>query len=635
VRVERIPWKWRRFCWLLSALLSLHCTGSGGPGGETAPPAGRGAGTLARDAAGGGPPAGLDPLPEEELARIAEEVAGLSPLASHLSRRYAEDLDGLRERRCIRVLTTLSKTHFFLDGGRPFGFEYSLLNEYEKYLNRGRGRHEPRIVLEYVPVARDRLIPLLVSGYGDMAAAGLVITPLREKRVDFTLPYLTHVDEVVVANRSVRGLHRLEDLSGREIFVRPSSSHWGAIENLNESFRAEGLPPVELRRADESLETEDILEMVNAGVVSLTVADRQTAVLWRDVFGDLKVYPDLAVRKGGKIAWAVRKNSPGLRASLNGFLRTHGEGTLLGNIYLRRYFQRNRWIRNPFDREAAARREHCQSLIRTYAERYGFDWLLILALAYQESRLDHQTVSPAGPRGIMQICPGTASDENVDVQDIHVLENNIHAGVKYLAFLRDRYFSGGEMEEKDRIRFSLAAYNAGPGRVLQARERASEMGFDPNRWFRNVELAALELIGQGTVQYVSNINKYYLLFRFNEENEERKRSLKGAPPPVSPRDAAPGRGEDLALGPRRGGQPARISPRAGPAAGPGPVSTRGRQRCPPRAPCGSSPRCPGARAPAPPSPAPPGRRPPRGRPGCPAPRCSPPSPCPRSPGPAG
>jgi membrane-bound lytic murein transglycosylase MltF len=339
---------------------------------------------------------------------------------------------------------------------------------------------------------------------------------------------------VVVANRQVQGLHTLEDLSGREIFVRPSSSYWGALEKLNHRFHDKGLPPVKIRKADESLETEDILEMVNAGAVPLTVADSQVALLWESVFDNLTVYEDLAIRTGGKIAWAVRKNNPELKASLNAFLKTHRKGTLLGNIYLRRYFENNKWIRNPFKKKVMERRERYRSLIKKYADMYAFDWLLILAQAYQESRLKHHTVSPFGAQGIMQVRPSTASDHNVDIREINQLENNIHAGVKYLAFLRDRYFSDEDVEEKDGIRFALAAYNAGPRNILRTRNRAEALGLDRNKWFRNVEIAALQQIGQEPVQYVSNINKYYLLFKFNEKNEKRKRTIKEMSPPAAP-----------------------------------------------------------------------------------------------------
>ena len=149
-----------------------------------------------------------------------------------------------------------------------------------------------------------------------------------------------------------------------------------------------------------------------------------------------------------------------------------------------------------------------------------------MAIAYQESGLDNSKKSHTGAVGIMQVRPSTAADKNVNIQDVHVLENNVHAGVKYLAFLRDRYFQEEMTNERNRIRFSLAAYNAGPQKIRRARRLTQEMELDRYRWFRNVEMATLRTVGQETVQYVSNINKYYVLFKLYEETEKLRESSK-------------------------------------------------------------------------------------------------------------
>jgi membrane-bound lytic murein transglycosylase MltF len=209
----------------------------------------------------------------------------------------------------------------------------------------------------------------------------------------------------------------------------------------------------------------------------------------------------------------VRKNNPQLKKSLNRFLRTHKKGTLLGNIYFRRYYENARQLKDPTTSAHRKKVGTYESMIRKYADRYGFDWLLILALAFQESGLNPSRVSRAGAVGIMQIRPATAKDPHVGIADVRDVENNIHAGVKYLAFLRDRYFSAEEIRPRDRIRLALAAYNAGPARIRKVRLQAKRMGLDPDKWFRNVELAALQSIGQETVRYVSNINKYYVLYQ--------------------------------------------------------------------------------------------------------------------------
>ncbi len=448
-----------------------------------------------------------------ESAEKAKASERSLPLDAHMTESYTDDLPGLLQKRYIRVLTTLNRTNFFVSDGHLVGFEYSLLKGYEKFLNSDIHKKNLQVVLEFIPVARDELIPKLKNGYGDIAAAGLTITPRRQKRVDFTDPYLRGVSEVVVTRAKGSPLKDIRDLSGKRVAVRKSSSYYQSLKRVNDEFREQDLDPVEIVALSEELETEDILEMVNSGALEITVADGHIAEAWKEVLENIAVHEDLQLRKGGEIAWMVRKDNPKLKKSLNRFLHTHKEGTLLGNIYFRRHYKNADALRDPTDLENWDKLRKYENIIRKYADKYDFDWLLILALAFQESGLDNSKRSHAGAVGVMQIRPSTAGDPNVGIEDISEVENNIHAGVKYLDFLRDRYFSAEDIRPRDRVRLALAAYNAGPARIRRVRALAEEMGLDPNKWFRNVELAALRDIGQETVRYVSNINKYYVLYQ--------------------------------------------------------------------------------------------------------------------------
>jgi len=456
----------------------------------------------------------------------AQEADGGHPLDAHLTESYFADLDGLLERRYIRVLTTYNRTNFFLAGGRLRGFEYDLIKEYQKELNREATRRELQVVFEFIPVARDRLIPDLIAGYGDIAASGLTVTPRRSAQVAFTDPYVTGVDEVLVMNAEAPPVEALSGLSGQALFVRPSSSYYESLQNLNRKLRGQKKPPVRIVEADENLETEDILELVNSGAIARTICDSHLAKAWSKVFADIRIFPDIAVRRGGRIAWAVRRESPELKASLNRFIGAHRKGTLLGNIYFTRYYEKKKWIKNPLGVPAGKRSEAIIPLFKEFAGRYGFDWRLVAAMAYQESGFDQSKVSSRGAVGIMQIRPQTAADPKVGIPNVGTVENNIHAAVKYMAFLRDHYYADSAIRPRDRVRFSLAAYNAGPTRIRRARKRAVEMRLDPDRWFRNVEMAMLRIVGQETVRYVSNINKYYVVYRNAFERVERRETAK-------------------------------------------------------------------------------------------------------------
>jgi len=181
---------------------------------------------------------------------------------------------------------------------------------------------------------------------------------------------------------------------------------------------------------------------------------------------------------------------------------------------------------NVWSEEGRRKYETSIDIIRKYAKQYNFDWLMIMAQGYQESRLDHTKKSKAGAVGIMQVLPTTAADPNVGIKDIQEINNNVHAGVKYLRFLRSRYFEAAEISPFDRVLFSFAAYNAGPGNIAKARKKAKAMGFDPNQWFGHVEVVAARSISREPVIYVRNILKYFISYKLLEEIRLKKKESK-------------------------------------------------------------------------------------------------------------
>ncbi|MBW2063895.1 MAG: transporter substrate-binding domain-containing protein [Deltaproteobacteria bacterium] len=439
------------------------------------------------------------------------------PMSSEWRIPSTEDLPSMLKRAGILVGTTYSLTNFFfLPNGEKHGFEYSLLKEYEAFLNRKRSRWDIPVVISFLPMPHDKLIPALLGGYCDIVAAGLTITPQRYMLADFTDPYLTGISEVIVTHKSVTGVASFMDLAGKEIYVRRSSSYYSSLVGINGKLKARNLPLIRIKEADETLATESILEMVNAGIVKITVADSHLAELWSKVLPDIEVHKDVKVRKDGSLAWMIRKNNPLLKESLNKFIRAHRKGTFKGNIYFERYFKDTRWIRNPLSKKTRERLARYETWFKKYGRIYGIDWRLLISLAFHESGLDHSKRSPSGAIGLMQVMPELARDKRIAIRDIHLPENNIHASTKYLALLRDKYFSKPGIGPDARLRFALAAYNAGPSKVEKIRRRAKRMGYDPSRWFGNCEVAALREVGQETVLYVRNINIYYIALRLSE-----------------------------------------------------------------------------------------------------------------------
>ena len=432
------------------------------------------------------------------------------------------DFDEMVQHRRIRALVTYSKTFYFLDRGRQYGLSYEKLKEFEKFINKQLKIKTLKVQVVFIPVSRDELIPSLLNGLGDIAVANLTITTQRQKQVDFSNPFLSGVKELVVTGPLAQPIKGIDDLAGKEIHVRRSSSYYESLVQLNTSFKKAGKSQMKLVLADETFEDEDLLEMVNAGLIPMIVMDSHKAQFWKQIFDNITVHHDITVRTGGEIAWAFRKNSPKLQAVVNDFVKGHREGTMLGNILFKRYLQNTKYVKNSVSEKELKKYKSMVQLFKKYAGEYDFNYLMIGAQAYQESGLDHSKRSHAGAIGVMQVLPSTAADPNVNIANIEKLENNIHAGMKYLRFIIDRYYKDEPMDDVNKLLFAFASYNAGPARVKELRTKAAAMGLDPNVWFRNVEIVAAKSIGRETVQYVSNIYKYYIAYQMVFIQAEKK-----------------------------------------------------------------------------------------------------------------
>ena len=462
-------------------------------------------------------------------------IAGSGPASSQgaqqdpetvLNQPWTGDFDAMVERHRIRVLVVYSKTFYFLDGATQRGATYEIFKAFEKKINDDLKKKTVKVEVVFIPVTRDKIFSALADGRGDIAAANLTITPERRKLVDFSEPVYPNVSEIIVTGPGGPKLSSVDDLSGKEVHVRKSSSYYESLVTLNESFRKAGKPEAELVLADEYLEDEDLLEMVNAGLIPMIIIDRHKGEFWAQIFEKITLHPEIAVRTGGEIAWAFRKNSPQLEKVVNAFVKNNRKGSLLGNMLFNRYLKSTKFVKDSLSEKELAKFRTTVEFFKKYAGEYGFDWLIVAALGYQESQLDQSTRSPVGAIGVMQVMPATAKDPAVNIPNIEELEPNIHAGIKYLNFVHDRYFADENIDKLNQWLLTFASYNAGPARVAGLRKEAAKMGLDPNVWFGNVEIVAAKRIGRETVQYVSNIYKYYIAYKLLIEHNQKKQAVK-------------------------------------------------------------------------------------------------------------
>lgn len=438
--------------------------------------------------------------------------------------KWKGDLSDMAERRYIRAIVLYNKTNFFYDGPQARGISYEALMEFEKFLNNKLNTGQKRLHIVFIPVSREEGLARMADGRGDIAASNVPIIPELQKTMDFSDPVRSDAKDIIVTGPSAPPITTLDDLSGKEVFVRKVSRYWLNLEKLNEQFKQEGKPPVILKPADDNLEDEDILEMVNAGLVGITAMDDLVAGLWGKIMPGLSVHNNIQLATGGQIGWAVQKDTPEFLALINEFVRDHKVGTSFGNTLVQKYTKDTKWAKNNTTVEEMEKFKTAVAFFKKYGAQYNFDWLMIAAQAYQESGIDQSRRSSAGAVGVMQIKPSTAEDKTINISNVDSdMEKNINAGVKYMNYISDRYFKGSTMSRNDRALFAFAAYNAGPARVAQLRQQAQAEGLDPDIWFNNVEMIAAKKIGAETVTYVSNIYKYYVAYKMVDEDIRKKR----------------------------------------------------------------------------------------------------------------
>ncbi len=451
---------------------------------------------------------------------LPEDVRGL------IDRPLTGDFDEMLKRRAIRVGVTFNRTHYFIDKGQEHGITYEALKSFETDLNTALKTGNLKVHVVIVPIARDQLYPALASGKVDMVAAMVTVRPELEKLVVFSEPTRTNVSQVVVTGPGAPPIATVDDLAGQAVFVRKGSAYHESLTRLSAQLKARGKPAVVIDEAPGVLEDDDVLEMVNAGLAPITIVDDYLADFWKQVLTSITVHPDVSVRSGGQLAVAFRKNNPRLREQVNAWIRKHGKGDAFRNVLERRYLQNVKYVKNA---AADAERQKLQAVVelfKQYGAQYDLDYLLMAAQGYQESTLDQNVKSPVGAIGVMQVMPPTGKELNVG--DIHEVDANIHAGVKYMRFMMDRYYKDEPMDNLNKVLMTFASYNAGPGRLRQLRRETAQRGLDPNVWFGNVERVASERIGRETVTYVSNIYKYYLTYRLLSAQRDRRDAAKAA-----------------------------------------------------------------------------------------------------------
>jgi len=430
---------------------------------------------------------------------------------------WTGDLDGMVKRQKIRALVVYSKSAFFFDNGRPEGISFEALQEFQHVLNRELKTDNFPVTVTFLPVGYGQLEKALTDGIGDLIAVPVGITSKRRQRVAFSAPVMSHAKQIVVTGPTSPTISSLDDLSGKQVFVNPMTVYSQSLKDLNKSLAGKGKKSVLVKPADTNLSDEDLIEMVNAGIIPATVTLNLRAVFWAKVYDKLRLCSACVLSDDEQLAWVMRKDSPKFNRLVDEFVATHREGTSFGNTLLRRYLQNTNWVKNATADSEMKKFQLYVDFFKKYAAEYDFDYLMLVALSYQESGLNQDRRNPTGAVGIMQVIPKYAAASPIDIPNVDTAEPNIHAGTKMLRVIADTYFKDDNLDPLNKTLLTFASYNAGPTRIADLRKKASREGLSPNIWFGNVELVVAKEIGQQTVRYVSNIYKYYVAYKLTLE----------------------------------------------------------------------------------------------------------------------
>jgi membrane-bound lytic murein transglycosylase MltF len=429
------------------------------------------------------------------------------------------DLAAIRSSKVLRVLVNQSRNSSGDVQGEEIGVEYHRLQAFEKYLN-SHSRDGQQITFKIIPKAKTQLLSALRRGEGDLVAPGELLDSTGVKGVEASAPIVSQVPLVLIGVKGERAFKHVEQLSGRTLSLSAGSAADEAVHQLNQRLALRKLPPVKIEWVDPSLAVEDVLEMVQAGIFHLTVVEQPIAERWVRVMPKLRVDRALTLSTGSDMNWYVRQDASVLHATIDSFLKTYRAPANQDVAFQKAYKNLYR-VHNPLARADRQRLEELRPMLQRHADAQGMDWLNLAALAFKESALDPGAKGSGGATGLLQITPSAA--QRVGVGNIQTADNNVQAGAKYLALIRRKFFAGPRFNERERMAFTLAAYNLGPERVQGMRVEAKRRGLNPDQWFFQTERVAMEQAGMGVVSYVNSVNKYYLAFDRERDSLEDTR----------------------------------------------------------------------------------------------------------------
>ena len=417
------------------------------------------------------------------------------------------------QRGVIRIAVPYDLSIYINNKGIPQGFSVDMAKGLQTWINRQhadelRGKS---VTVKLVPIPEHELYTSLSSGKADMVIGDLGINQPQQNSHEFLLNHASKLErEVLVSGPSSIPINGPEDLSGQTIYGGRNSNFPLTLQELNKGLKHKGKPPINIVSPIGDLDSEDLLDMVNSGLIPFVIVSDWKANLWKPIYKNIVIHDDIYVKDLGWIGWATRSSNPDLNNDIIGFVASDTFDDARKLYRQQEYSYHAKGLKNPIEKSAWARFESMRPFFDQFGAQYNLDPLFIASLGFQETLLTQSAVSNVGAIGVMQLMPATG--DSMGVGNIRLLEPNIHAGADYLNQLITKFFPDAQFEGDNRSLFAIASYNIGPNNVAKARDQAREMGFDPNQWFRNVEYIATERMGYEPMVYVRNVYKYFISY---------------------------------------------------------------------------------------------------------------------------
>lgn len=446
-----------------------------------------------------------------------------------LTEYYVEDLEKILEKKVLRVLVVYDGVSYYFVDGHQAGLSVAMMDKFKGFIDENYlANSKIKLDIQYIPVPEDQIYDMLLKGVGDVAASFLIPRKKVINYIAYTKPLMEGVSEVLVTSKNFPQIKNLKQLSGMTIYVKKSSKTVDIIKSINLFFDSIHMKRINVVKLDKSFLDYEMIEGVQNGSFAATVLNSAKSNIWQWVFGNVVFHHEYPLSQDDTINWAVHSSNQHLLASLNDFIGKYNNSTKEGHKLISYYLHPQASTVTKYDKSHNVNTmglkfgdfEKYKSLFKKYGEKYNLDWKLLLCQAYQESSLKQNAKSVRGAVGILQVSPSLVKHFHNGEYSFDSIEGNVQVGTLYLRYIIDNYFNDFYLDFYNQIAFALAAYNAGPGRIVSFRKEAAKIGLDPNVWFGNVEKVVAEKGFKETITYVSNILKRYQAYKNTSKSSQ-------------------------------------------------------------------------------------------------------------------